>query len=123
MDGDDRLLTRWPNPGVHKNWRIPLSRVPSVFRDLEASPQLTDDLMMARFGDISEDDPQHPVLVAPWWAFEYCERQNSGLSQDERQVLDAFREQAKRFPRGLSGTSGELEQVSQLFGGLLAQAQ
>lgn len=123
LNGDNRLLTRWLNPGAHKNWRIPLARVPDVCSELNASPQMMDKLMMAKFGEISEGDPKHPVLVAAWWALQHCERQNYGLSQDERQVLDAFREQAKRFPRGLSGTSSESERVGQLFSGLLAQAE
>jgi hypothetical protein len=123
LSGDNRLLTRWLNPGAHKNWRIPLARIPEVCSELNASPQLTDKLMMARFSEISDDDPKHPVLVAAWWALQQCERQNHGLSTDEERVLKSYREQTLQYPRGLSGAPDESTQMSQLFAALLRHAQ
>lgn len=123
LDSDDRLLTRWLNPGARTNWRIPLSRVQDVCRDLQASPELTDKLMMARFSELSQEDPKHPALVAAMWAFEHCERVDHGLTTDELQVLAAYRAQAQRFPRGLGGDPNEQSVLAHAFEQLLASAQ
>lgn len=123
LDGDDRLLTRWLNPGARKNWRIPLARVPDVCRELQASPEMTDRLMMAKLSEISQEDPEHPILVAASWAFGHCESQNHGLSADEQRVLAAYRSQAQRFPRGLYGARDELDTLGPVFEELLQRAQ
>lgn len=123
LGGDDHLLARWLNPGARKNWRIPLGRVPDVCQELKASPDMTDRLMMAKFGEISQDDAQHPILVAALWAFGHCERQHHGLSTDELRVLAAYRAHAERYPRGLYGSGDELDPLGPVFEGLLRQAQ
>lgn len=123
LDGDDKLLSRWMNPGSRTNWRIPLSRVKDVCKELKASTTSTELLMQARLAEIARDDPDNPVAVAALWAFEFCEAHNHGFTTDELRLVAAYREQAKRFPRGLSQIDGELESLGPVFAQLLQKAQ
>jgi hypothetical protein len=123
LDGGDKLLTRWMTPGSRTNWRIPLSRVKDVCKKLKANAASTELLMWARLMEIARDDQENPVAVSALWAFDCCAAHNHGFSPDELRVMSAYREQAKKFPRGLSQTDGELEILGPVFVQLLQKAQ
>lgn len=122
LDSDDKLLSRWLNPGERKNWRIPIYRVPGVCRELRATLEQQDELMVARFAELAQDDTQHEVLVSVLWALSYGDRNRWGLSVDEDRIVSTYREVAKQHPAGLHGSPEETEVLGKIFERVLKSA-
>jgi hypothetical protein len=94
---DANALGRWTNPGGRPNWFIPVGRVLDVARQLGASPEERDALMLARIAEIAKADPKHDVVVCGTWVAERVTEQHR-LNDDEQAVLDAYRKSCAVSP-------------------------
>lgn len=123
LEGDPDLLGRWTKPGKHKNWRIPLWRVDAFCEAFKATSEQRDELMMARLQELRDDNDGRPTSewVAAEWGAQLAAPER--LTSDEREVLNAWRKQAQKWPRGLYGTPEERARLEGAFGTLLKDAE
>lgn len=123
LEGDPDLLGRWTKPGKHKNWRIPLWRVDAFCQAFNATSEQRDELMMTRLQELRDDNDGQPTSewAAAEWGAQLAEPER--LTSDEREVLNAWRKLAQKWPRGLYGTLEERSFLERAFDAVLKKAE
>jgi hypothetical protein len=119
LSKDACALSRWTNPGDKNNWFIPLARIPAVASKLGATTAELDDLMIARLGEIAENDPGHEALVAGEWVAQRVQKQLR-LDEDEQAVLAAYRNSLSSS-YAVFDHAGRLAKMEAFFGAMNAE--
>jgi len=111
-DLEPSTLSRWTNPGTHKNWMIPTFRIQNAADVLAQGAdreQLRNELMTARLAELSEDEKNEAVVMATWIA---------GLmapTADEATLLKVFNQAVGEYPNRLLDNKETLAEFKDFF--------
>lgn len=109
---EESTLSRWTNPGTHRNWMIPTFRIPAVAKVLASGIEgamLLHDLMTARIRELSTDEKNEAVVVAAWLAGVLAP------TPDETILLRAFQRASKDYPHQILSDKSVVAQFEEFF--------
>lgn len=117
-DIDYSSLVHWMATERKHPRPIPVTQIGRVAKALELNIEQLDALMLARLGELDDDDP---AAIAALWAAGLVDRAKAPDSA-EAVVLQALANVRGNFPRGFYQDAGEMKLIEQALSSILQRA-